>query len=36
MTIVRGEVVMERGKVVGKPGWGALVRGVRRPATSHA
>ncbi|HVO89406.1 MAG TPA: dihydroorotase family protein [Casimicrobiaceae bacterium] len=28
MTIVRGAIVMENGKVTGSPGWGRLVRGV--------
>ena len=30
MTIVRGQIVMENGKVVGKPGWGNFIPGVRR------
>lgn len=30
MTIVRGAIVMQNGKVTGEPGWGRFVRGVRR------
>jgi dihydroorotase-like cyclic amidohydrolase len=36
MTIVRGQIVMDDGKVVGKPGWGRLVPGVRRQTTPSA
>jgi dihydroorotase len=36
MTIVRGQIVMDNGKVVGKPGWGRLVPGVRRQTTTSA
>ncbi|HKT79761.1 MAG TPA: dihydroorotase family protein [Vicinamibacterales bacterium] len=36
MTIVRGQVVMENGKVIGTPGWGRLVPGVRRQTTTSA
>jgi dihydroorotase len=36
MTIVRGQIVMDDGKVVGKPGWGRLVPGVRRQTTTSA
>ena len=34
-TIVRGETVMNDGKIVGKPGWGQYLRRKSRNGNSH-